>query len=429
MLSSLRFPLASLVLASLSLASPAFAEAKKPAPAAAATHKPPKHAALGKKHTSKVASVTKKLTEKAPTKGEAKVEKKTDPKDTKDLKKDLKDPKKIDAKAEQPPEEMSGHFPQAKIADKKKSLKKDDDKGEKSEKVEKVEKKDDKLDKKKPLLLPHAKGAKVSGLEFQNLQKKGSLSDKEKKGSKIKACLHPAVSFARLGQPTDVTFSLTTCANGTAPGAVDALSVLARPYDVPAPTAMTQPSSVLSLQKKTAKPSKALSSELDEVAPGIRRIDPGMVTRLQAISDKFPGKTITLVSGYRPASKGSPHQSARAFDIRLDGVTNESLVSFCKTLQDTGCGYYPNSYFVHVDVRKTGVGHVFWIDTSGPGEKPVYVKQWPPPLPAAKATDPKVEKTEDPTASGAAPTTDAKEIGPLEDADEESPSTMTAPTN
>ena len=147
-----------------------------------------------------------------------------------------------------------------------------------------------------------------------------------------------------------------------------------------------------------------------------------MVSRMQAIADKFPGKTITLVSGYRPASKGSPHQAARAFDIRIDGVTNESLVAFCKTLQDTGCGYYPNSYFVHVDVRKSGVGHVYWIDTSGPGEKPNYVKQWPLPLPKAA---PKVEKTDD----GPAPTTDTKEIGPLEDADEETPSTMSAPTN
>lgn len=425
----LRFPLASLVLASLTLASSAFAEPKKPAPAAAATHKPPKHAALGKKHTSKVASVSKKLTEKAPAKAAAKVEKKAEPKDLKKEELKKEDPKKVDPKAaEQPPEEMSGHFPQAKIADKKKT-----DKVEKKadEKSEKSEKKDDKLDKKKPLLLPHTgKGAKVSALEFQNLQKKNGVADKEKK-SKIKACLHPVVSFARLGQPTDVTFSLTTCANGTAPGAVDALSVLARPYDIAAPSPMSQPSSVLSLQKKTAKPSKALAADFDEIAPGIRRIDPGMVTRLQAISDKFPGKTITLVSGYRPASKGSPHQAARAFDIRLDGVTNEALVSFCKTLTDTGCGYYPNSYFVHVDVRKTGAGHVFWIDTSGPGEKPVYVKSWPPPLPAAKAGEPKVEngpKAEDPTATGAAPTTDAKEIGPLEDAEEEQPSTS-APTN
>jgi hypothetical protein len=61
------------------------------------------------------------------------------------------------------------------------------------------------------------------------------------------------------------------------------------------------------------------------------------------------------------------------------GVSNEELVAFCKTLPDTGCGYYPNSSFVHVDVRNPGTGSVTWIDSSGPGEAPHYVKQWPPP--------------------------------------------------
>jgi hypothetical protein len=46
---------------------------------------------------------------------------------------------------------------------------------------------------------------------------------------------------------------------------------------------------------------------------------------------------------------------------------------------DTGCGYYPNSSFVHVDVRQPGTGHVAWIDASGPGEPPHYVASWPPP--------------------------------------------------
>jgi hypothetical protein len=60
-------------------------------------------------------------------------------------------------------------------------------------------------------------------------------------------------------------------------------------------------------------------------------------------------------------------------------VANEAVVEFCKTLADTGCGYYPNSSFVHVDVRQPGTGHVAWIDASGPGEAPRYVASWPPP--------------------------------------------------
>ncbi len=86
-----------------------------------------------------------------------------------------------------------------------------------------------------------------------------------------------------------------------------------------------------------------------------------------------------VISGYRPNSVGSFHASAQALDFRVDGVANEALVAFCKTLDDTGCGYYPNSSFVHMDVRPVGTGHVAWIDASGPGESAHYVSAWPPP--------------------------------------------------
>jgi hypothetical protein len=73
------------------------------------------------------------------------------------------------------------------------------------------------------------------------------------------------------------------------------------------------------------------------------------------------------------------HSSGRAVDFRMEGVKNEDVVAFCKTLGDTGCGFYPNSSFVHIDVRDPGAGHVAWIDASGPGETPRYVSQWPLP--------------------------------------------------
>ena len=96
-----------------------------------------------------------------------------------------------------------------------------------------------------------------------------------------------------------------------------------------------------------------------------------------------------VISGYRPTSAGSFHATARALDFRIDGVSNEDLVAFCRSLPDTGCGYYPNSSFIHLDVRDAGAGHVTWIDASGPGESPRYVSAWPPPraphTPAADA--------------------------------------------
>jgi hypothetical protein len=72
-------------------------------------------------------------------------------------------------------------------------------------------------------------------------------------------------------------------------------------------------------------------------------------------------------------------------DFRLEGVDNLKLAEFCKTIPDTGCGYYPNSSFVHMDVREAGSGHTAWIDASGPGEAPRYVSQWP--LPANETTE------------------------------------------
>jgi hypothetical protein len=164
------------------------------------------------------------------------------------------------------------------------------------------------------------------------------------------------------------TFTLATCDGRPAVGAVEELSILARPG-------------------KVAKPHAAAAALAhvggDSIAPGIKRVDPGLVVRLQKTVDHFvkPGETthIVLVSGYRPTSSGSYHQRARALDFRIDGVKNEDLVAFCKTLDDTGCGYYPNSVFIHMDVREKGKGHIAWIDASGPGEPPRYVSSWPPP--------------------------------------------------
>ncbi len=452
----MRLPFVALVLASFTFATGALADAKKPKP----PHKPKVHAHLSKPKAPPLPEPKEAGAKTDPKKAAAKPE-----------------PKKPEAKKpapepedpyDDPPEELTGALPQKKLASKKPKPKDDKPKDEKDPKAKDPKakdskekdskekdpkekdpkaKKDDKDSKGKKddkILIPHSGkpakvGAKVPAeVEFQNLQKKSGGDTKKTK--QLKACVHPAITFARLGQPTDVSFPLTTCKGAAAPGAVENLSVLARPYDVPEPS--LKPATLLATSsKKDAKPSKALAMPSDEIAPGIRRVNPGLVTRLQAIADKFPGKTITLVSGYRPASKGSPHQAARAFDIRIDGVTNEALVAFCKTLPDTGCGYYPNSYFVHVDVRPEGAGHVYWIDISGPGEKPVYVKEWPPPakpqLPDAKAeaAKPDGEKTEGektegektggekaaPAAPEIATTTDSSAIGPLEESDEDEP--------
>ncbi len=182
---------------------------------------------------------------------------------------------------------------------------------------------------------------------------------------KSHACAKPPVEV--IAGAEAATFSLVDCGGSALPAGVAELSVLARPGSAPKP------------KENVA----ALShSQGPNLAPGIRRVDSRLVERLEVIVDHFykegRGARVEVVSGYRPKSTGSYHSTGRALDFKLDGVKNEDIVAFCKTLPDTGCGYYPNSLFVHVDVRERGAGHVSWIDASHPGEAPRYVTSWPP---------------------------------------------------
>lgn len=214
-------------------------------------------------------------------------------------------------------------------------------------------------------------------------KKVASRSAKKKTAKKPPAeapprrCLGRPVSIDRGGLEAQ-SFPLVDCHGRPLAAAGETLSVLARPWGAAKPAGL--------------HPAPRLAN--GEIAPGIRVLDKGLLTRLNAVARHFDDRRITLVSGYRPQSQGSLHQSAHALDLRVAGVRNEELSAFCKTLPDTGCGYYPNSSFVHVDVRKPGTGTVWWIDSSGPGEAPHYVQQWPPPPdlavlpPDAEAHDP-----------------------------------------
>jgi uncharacterized protein YcbK (DUF882 family) len=106
-------------------------------------------------------------------------------------------------------------------------------------------------------------------------------------------------------------------------------------------------------------------------------VDPRLVALVGIVSSHFGGKTIEVISGYRaytPAqySPHSNHNYGKAVDFRIRGVSDEALRDFCRTLRSAGCGYYPNSSFVHLDVRDTKAS---WVDWSHPGEPPRYEKQ------------------------------------------------------
>jgi uncharacterized protein YcbK (DUF882 family) len=108
---------------------------------------------------------------------------------------------------------------------------------------------------------------------------------------------------------------------------------------------------------------------------------PRLVALLAAISDHFGGAEITIVSGRREAGgytrESSRHTRGQATDIRVRGVAMRSVWDYCRTLPNTGCGFYPRSSFVHVDVRGTAAQ---WVDWSSPGRAARYgnlERAWP----------------------------------------------------
>lgn len=108
-------------------------------------------------------------------------------------------------------------------------------------------------------------------------------------------------------------------------------------------------------------------------ATRVALLHPRLILLLQRIADEFPGHTFELISGFRAGEKGfhSYHNYGRALDFRLSGVDNRKLYEFVRTLPKTGTGYYPNSVFIHLDVRDKSTT---WTDYSGVGEKAQYKK-------------------------------------------------------
>jgi hypothetical protein len=177
-------------------------------------------------------------------------------------------------------------------------------------------------------------------------------------------CRLPRVTLVRNNGERD-RFSLVDCAGAVTADAVDRVSVMARPYGTQRPP--------LPLP---ASPDPAAAATGEWLA-GVKLVHPRLVWALNQIAQRFPRRPIHIVSGYRPANRHSNHAKGRALDLRVLGVNNEALFAFCRKLPDTGCGYYPNSTFVHVDVRPLSAGHAFWVDISGPGETAQYVDSWP----------------------------------------------------
>jgi len=72
-----------------------------------------------------------------------------------------------------------------------------------------------------------------------------------------------------------------------------------------------------------------------------------------------------IISGFRSAgtneklrsngggqAKNSQHIEGKAIDVRLEGVSTDSLRNLARALKRGGVGYYPKSDFVHVDTAR-----------------------------------------------------------------------------
>jgi hypothetical protein len=212
-------------------------------------------------------------------------------------------------------------------------------------------------------------------------------SDKVHRTARVDShgCMKPSVEIVAGSESAKMP--LERCDGSAIPASVDKLSILARPVG-------------------TQRPKEIVAGKGAELSPGIRRLDARIAERLEAVADHFrkdgePTRIVLVAPKSRSA--GSYHASGRAIDFRIEGAENDAVAAFCKTVQDTGCGLYPNGGFVHMDVRDSGAGHVSWIDISKAGEAPKYVSAWPLPE-TTKSEAPRNE-----TAKAETPRSEARE--------------------
>jgi hypothetical protein len=177
-------------------------------------------------------------------------------------------------------------------------------------------------------------------------------------------CLAEPVVLKRFGVPEPLVVSLTDCEQRANLAALPLVSALALPDAKPRDQAPPAAGST----EVTTESTEATAGATDAA----QALNPELLVRLQRLASRFPDRAIEIVSGYRTRARiGSRHRSGDALDVRIEGVDNEELSVFARTLEATGVGYYPNSTFVHVDVRAASA---YWVDRSGPGEKADYVR-------------------------------------------------------
>jgi uncharacterized protein YcbK (DUF882 family) len=136
----------------------------------------------------------------------------------------------------------------------------------------------------------------------------------------------------------------------------------------------------LRLRDSQGRPVKGLQRRFDRFlrchhTGSQHAMNPRLARLIYQTGRHWPGHRIEVVSGYRDPTVAknphSPHMKGLACDFRVEGVKDTELRDYLRrTFERVGVGYYPNSSFVHLDVRKDR--SAFWIDYSGPGDRAVY---------------------------------------------------------
>jgi uncharacterized protein YcbK (DUF882 family)/LysM repeat protein len=139
-------------------------------------------------------------------------------------------------------------------------------------------------------------------------------------------------------------------------------------------------------------------------------IDRRLLKLVAKLSDHFGGRTIVVVSGYRPYSprqhtRKSRHNDGHAIDLRVVGVPDRVVFEHCLSYAKVGCGFYPTSHFVHLDVRDHKTS---WTDYSRPGQPPLYAHRRyalanRAPVRSADEDEPNLEEDEPPAPPAATP--------------------------
>lgn len=163
----------------------------------------------------------------------------------------------------------------------------------------------------------------------------------------------PPVRFIRTTDGSRETrlLILTHCDGTPDAASLRALTILARPRSVAAPS---------------EDDLRAHEDDADFLAADVHRLNVGLLSRLRRLADAFPGKDIEITSGYRPdAREGSRHRIGNALDLRVVDVPLEEMHRVALTFDESGIGLYPTSDFIHVDVRERVTR---WVDLSGPDE-------------------------------------------------------------